>query len=259
VSRIAAVVRAGLKRAGYDLVKPQFARFGTSLPVDLGRICGEWDWLIETVFDVGANVGQFAAEALEGFPAARIHSFEPFPLAYAKLTAALADPRLTPHELALGDRRGKVTLYAYGAENETSHINSLIPDARFPRRFGFTPRELTVKADTVDLFCRDAGIDRIDLLKVDTEGFDLFVLKGAEAMLREGRIRFVYVEFNDLFEIPGATGGALLPMAEYLRGFGYAYLVTYTDFALYQRRVAVNANALFALPPEPLRAPTSLA
>ncbi|HVM99031.1 MAG TPA: FkbM family methyltransferase [Caulobacteraceae bacterium] len=258
MSLVASAFRAGLRRAGYDLVKPEFARFGTSLFVDVGRICREWDWLVEVVFDVGANVGQFAAEALAGFPAARIHSFEPFPLALAKLTAALSDPRLTTHELALGDARGETTLYAYGAEDETSHINSLVPDARFPRRFGYTPREVRVRADTVDLFCQDAGIERIDVLKVDTEGFDLFVLKGAKAMLEAGRIRFVYVEFNDLFEVPGATGGALIPIAEYLRAFGYAYLVTYTDFVLYERRVAVNANALFALPPVAMRAPASL-
>ena len=47
---------------------------------------------------------------------------------------------------------------------------------------------------TVDAFCAVHGIDKIDLLKIDTEGYDLVVLEGARELLRSGRARFILVE-----------------------------------------------------------------
>jgi len=257
MSLIANLFRSGLERMGYALIKPEFSRFGLSLYVDVRRIGRQWGWSTTTVFDVGANVGQFAAEALAGFPEATVWSFEPFPKSFAKLVDGGANARLKPFQLALSDRIGESAFFAYSEEGDGSHINSLTDKARFPQRFGYKPRELTVKTSTIDAFCSEHGVERIDLLKVDTEGFDLVVLTGAEAMLRAGRVRFIYVEFNDLFEIPGAEGGALIPIAEYLKRFGYAYLTTYTDFVIYKGEVSVNANALFVLPPESARAPAA--
>ena len=245
---VGTTLRALMTRLGYVAVKRDFIRFGYSLFTDIRRVSQAWGWSIETVFDVGANVGQFAGETLRELPEARVHSFEPHPGAFAQL-ARFSDPRLKAHELAMGAKPGDASLYVYGSEEETSLINSLTPDARFPLKFGYRAREVKVRCTTIDVFSANQGVERIDLLKVDTEGFDLFVLQGAERMLREGQVRFVYVEFNDLFTKDGTTGGALVPIAEYLAQFGFAYLCTYTDFVLYEGKVSVCANALFVAPP----------
>jgi FkbM family methyltransferase len=246
---ISALLRSQVSRLGYVMVKRDFTRFGYSLFTDIRRISKTWDWSIQTVFDVGANIGQFASETLRELPDTIVHSFEPHPRAFAKLSRSISGPRLSAHEWAVGDREGEAVLYVYGSDKDGSLINSLTPDARFPQKFGYQAREVKVRCTTIDAFCREAEVERIDLLKVDTEGFDLFVLRGAERMLREGRVRFVYVEFNDLFAKDNATGGALVPIAEYLEPFGFAYLCTYTDFVLYEGKVSVCANALFAVPP----------
>jgi hypothetical protein len=136
-----------------------------------------------------------------------------------------------------------------------SLINSLVADARFPTKFGYEAKEIKVACTTIDAFCADNKIPEIDLLKVDTEGGDLFVLQGARRTMEEGRIRFVYVEFNTLRSEPGTTGGALLPIADYLAPFGFQYVVTYTDFALHQNEISVCANALFAAPPRSKASP----
>lgn len=251
-SLVGSALRALMSRLGYVAVKRNFIRFGFSLFTDMRRLSQAWGWSIETVFDVGANVGQFAGETLRELPGARVHSFEPHPGAFAQL-ARVYDPRLKAHELAVGAEPGEATLFVYGSEEETSLINSLTPDARFPQKFAYRAREVKVRCTTIDAFSAEAGVERIDLLKVDTEGFDLVVLQGAERMLREGKVRFVYVEFNDLFTKDGATGGALVPIAEYLARFGFAYLCTYTDFVLYEGKVSVCANALFAVPPAEAR------
>jgi hypothetical protein len=51
-----------------------------------------------------------------------------------------------------------------------------------------------VEITTVDDYCSQHGIDRIDILKSDTEGFDLEVLKGASPLFAQHRIHLVYLE-----------------------------------------------------------------
>jgi hypothetical protein len=50
---------------------------------------------------------------------------------------------------------------------------------------------------TVDKFCKEKGVDRIDLLKIDTEGCELQVLKGAQEMLSGGYIKVIQFEFGE--------------------------------------------------------------
>jgi Methyltransferase FkbM domain len=94
----------------------------------------------------------------------------------------------------------------------------------------------------------DYHLKHIDVRKLDTEGSELMVLHGAEQVLREGRITFVYVEYLHLLQQPGVTGGGLAPIAEYLKRFGYTYLTSYTDYISEQELLMV-ANALFARKP----------
>lgn len=99
-----------------------------------------------------------------------------------------------------------------------------MPDAKYPTEFGYPYEEMPVQCSTVDGFCNENDIGRIDLLKVDTEGSELLVLRGAEKMLSQGRVRFVYIEFSTLLPQIGIAGGALVPIAEYLTQFGFEYL-----------------------------------
>ena len=163
--------------------------------------------------------------------------------------------QLSLHQTALGEKIGNVTLYEYGASGDGSLINSLVPNARFPVKFGYSAAEIAVPCTTVDTFCEENGVQHIGFLKVDAEGFDFFVLQGARRMLRERRVDYVYVEFNDLRPSFGTSGGALMPISDYLAEFGLQYVITYTDFVLSEREISVCANALFALPSPKAAAP----
>ncbi len=64
-----------------------------------------------TVFDVGANVGQFALAACKCFPAAQVHSYEPLARAYRELEGlASRYPRISPQRAALGRAPGRLKL-----------------------------------------------------------------------------------------------------------------------------------------------------
>ncbi len=130
------------------------------------------------IFDVGANVGQSAARFLTWFPEATIYCFEPSAQSVTELRKRLGG-RVRSFAIALGSHAGQARL-AHTGKSETFRIS----DAG----------EEDVAVQTVDLFCQEQGIERIDFLKVDTEGHDLEVLRGAESMLRQGKIAAVQVE-----------------------------------------------------------------
>jgi FkbM family methyltransferase len=141
---------------------------------------------IRVVFDVGANVGKTATRYLRQFPEADVFCFEPVSSTFAALQGALAhEPRARCFRLALTAARGSGTMQI--TDNSVS-CRLLEPGA------DGGPDVEPVETDTIDAFCAEHKVERIDLLKIDTEGGDLDVLRGAEAMLGEMRIDVLQVE-----------------------------------------------------------------
>jgi FkbM family methyltransferase len=144
------------------------------------------------IFDVGANVGQSAKTYRRLYPSAEIWSFEPFPSTYESLRRSLSDQKFHPMALALSDRTSKTKLNIGAA----SITNSLL------RRQTDTGETVDVETDTIDHLCREHGISNIDILKVDVEGAEDRVFKGASEMFSRGAIRAVFVEvyFRPVYE-----------------------------------------------------------
>jgi FkbM family methyltransferase len=147
------------------------------------------------IFDVGANRGQFLQSALTQLASRQIviHSFEPSSTAFSELRQRYgSQSRVTLNNLALGSEPAERSLY-YDVPG--SQLSSL-----YPRRVGhlgipFTGRE-TVRVNTLDSYCAAAGVNRIDLLKLDAEGHELEILKGADQMFERGAIGLVSFEFG---------------------------------------------------------------
>jgi FkbM family methyltransferase len=139
------------------------------------------------IFDVGANVGQSAAMFAEAFPSARIYAFEPVAATHATLKSRLAaHPNVSAFNLALGRRSGSVEI-----ESQRNSVMNRIVERR-----GAPARTKTEAAAMVagDAFCAEHSVERIDLLKIDTEGHDLEVLVGFQSMLKEMRIGLIDAE-----------------------------------------------------------------
>ena len=148
------------------------------------------------VFDVGANIGQTTREMREAFPQATIYAFEPVPDTYRLLlenTAAL--PGVNCQELGLSDRTFSTDIHL----QPSSGWNSIAKN--IDRGLGLTHVSLT----TVDAFCAGNNIRHIHLLKTDTEGHDLHVVRGAKRLLSERSVDVIYAEVGFYEEDRGHT------------------------------------------------------
>ena len=160
-----------------------FLPWGLDAFVDIGRRAPQVR--PTTIFDVGANVGQSALRFAESFPEATIWSFEPFEAAYTELEQATRGTKVRCFQLAFGAEAFTATVPLAAK----SDLNSLLSRAAAAE----VPRE-TVHVTTLDAFAVEHGVERIDFLKIDTEGFDLAVLQGAEQLLTSRAISLVQVE-----------------------------------------------------------------
>jgi FkbM family methyltransferase len=145
---------------------------------------------IDSIFDIGANVGQSARVFLDEFPLARIRCFEPVSKAFNELKQTfVANPRVDCHRLAFGAAKGRGTMVLAG----TSDISFLDAQSQGNATHAEVDME-SVDVDTVDEYCRTNDVSRISFLKIDTEGGDLEVLRGSVGMLAGQKIDLVQVE-----------------------------------------------------------------
>ncbi len=146
------------------------------------------------VFDVGANTGQYLDVLLENFgPDVDCHTFEPAQATFLPLAEHFKEKtNIHAVQLGLGKENGRIELYS---NHDGSTIASLYPIYNLDQQTTLVHKE-TIHIRTIDSYCAENSVPRIDFLKIDVEGAELDVLLGAETMLREGRIHFVQFEFG---------------------------------------------------------------
>jgi FkbM family methyltransferase len=178
MTRTAAIrgaLKSSLSRMGIDVRYLQHRPFGQAW-IDDVKYFKDGDEL-RTIFDVGANQGQTALKMIRAWPMARVFSFEPVPATFLMLQANTAQLRnVTAICAALGKSVGQESMTA----EPGSGTNTMLPVPSPPRQ-----DTVTVSLDTVSHFCEESKVDSIDLLKVDTEGSDLDVLRGANELLSD--------------------------------------------------------------------------
>ena len=148
------------------------------------------------VLDVGGNEGQYARLVRQLVPQAVIHSFEPSPVSFPKLAQTAREIDASAHQLALGDASTDIEFFDYADEAGSQHASVYreVIEGVHKRPASSTK----VPCRTLDEFAKQAGIGRIGLLKIDTEGHEMAVLRGARQLLGAGAIDVVQFEFNEM-------------------------------------------------------------
>jgi FkbM family methyltransferase len=138
------------------------------------------------VVDAGANIGiysEFLAKSVGS--SGVVHSFEPEANNFARLRAALSDfPNVRLNQLALSNRTGESTLYV------SDHLNV---DHRAYPTGNQGRRRVAIQSTTLDDYFPPR--ERVDLIKMDLQGFELHALRGARRVLDENRNIKLLVEF----------------------------------------------------------------
>jgi FkbM family methyltransferase len=157
---------------------------------------------VALVVDIGANVGQFSLVARHRWPQARIVSFEPLPACAAQVRALfVGDGRFECLSFALTDSAGPAAFHVTGAEDSSS----LLPIARRQVEEFETAEARVVQVETArldDALPPDAlpEAGRPIVVKLDTQGTELAVLRGGPTLLARATHLLVEVSFVELYE-----------------------------------------------------------
>lgn len=228
------MIRDIIRKMGFDLKRYDPQQVGVSAIADIRRFLrGANEPLI---LDVGANVGQSTMRFLNHFKKLRIHSFEPSPSTFERLEVNCSPySQVTCWNCGVGSKDGLVEFH----ENEMSDMSSFLTPSRFA--WGNIVKSSTVNVVSLDTFASEHDIKFIHLLKSDTQGYDLEVLKGAKGLMDENRIGLVYFEF--IFSHMYANLPAFDDVFRYLTDKGFL-LVSFYDLH-FQKELMSWADAMF--------------
>jgi FkbM family methyltransferase len=164
------------------------------------------------IFDVGANIGQSAIWFSKSFPHAQIYAFEPLPAVFRRLKREVAGRRgIEALNLACGESSGPIRIGAISSE--------LIQTVQVLSKDLADPDGDEIMVTTVDSFCEERRIRSIQILKTDTEGYDLDVLRGAARMLAAGNVDYILSEATIVKTDLLHTN--LFALQEFLERFGF--------------------------------------
>jgi FkbM family methyltransferase len=213
------LTRPGYRRALRERVAPS---------VEHEKIRFEHDFA--AVVDVGANRGQFAAFALERFPRASMYCFEPLPEPGRRLSRILEgrDSRVFP--FALAAESGTADFHVARADDSSS----LLPISRrqtevFPGTDEVRREEVVTRR--LDELLSPDELPRPSLLKIDVQGGELEVLRGADGIIESFDEVMVEASFTELYEGQALAGDVIC----HLEGRGFrlrgVYGMTFVDGA----------------------------
>lgn len=154
---------------------------------------------IRTVFDIGANIGQFAQEIRAELPSACLYSFEPIESCHQKLVRSMqGDKKFRAFKVALGDRKGTEIIHV----STYSPSSSLLPQSEelkkiFPHTKG--TREEKISIERLDDIWKTIPHPDNILVKMDVQGFEGKVIDGGVECLRRASTLIIETSFVELY------------------------------------------------------------
>ncbi|MGC9943896.1 MAG: FkbM family methyltransferase [Verrucomicrobiota bacterium] len=181
------------------------------------------------VFDLGANVGVWTVLMSKANPGVRVHSFEPNPSTFKLLKSNVEESQC-----------GNVRLNLAAVSNTSGQLNFQVPknaaifgrvappvngedkEGRFSQIDSFS-----VPAIRLWEYCQSNSIDEIDFLKIDVEGHELAALEGLGRLLRERKVKAIYIE--TMKENHDRMGTNFLDLLKFINDCGYVFHVLSED------------------------------
>lgn len=188
------------------------------------------------VFDVGANSGDTVSKIKKEIPSAIIHCFEPSKVVFKYLIDNVKTfSNVTCNQVAVGNENTTLKFNEYSWSVLNSFLKRKYTTSKISEKY-------FVDVITLDSYIDKEKIDYVNLLKTDTEGFELNVLKGAATTFKLNKVQFVLVEaFFDENYIGQASFGQIY---DYLIDNGFE-LVRFYDFTYTKDNLLSRSDVLF--------------
>lgn len=170
----------------------------------------------DIVVDIGANIGIYSLRFAQLASKGRVISFEPHPATFARLREHVrmnGFEHLIPMQYGIGPRNETLRLYEVVESN--SGMNRILPEGRVDP--STASHSIVVKPLREAI--RQLGLLRIDLIKIDVEGFEMDVLQGSEEVIRSFQpVLFIELDDENL-RVHGTSASALVAL---VRSWGYS-------------------------------------
>ncbi len=214
--------------------------FGIDQFEDIRRLYSKAQF--NTVFDIGANIGQTGKLFNQKFPDASIWCFEPVSSTFAQLHNNLNNERIKCFQIGFGESNS-VEPIAKLPDNSWSTISTLLIDKHLQSEQGTTTEDVTIRR--LDDFCVEHDVAHIDYLKIDTEGYDLMVLKGAKDLLASRAASFIQVETT--LNPDNVYHTAFLEIKDFLEQYDYRLFGIYDQKQWLKKKTKImqHCNAVF--------------
>lgn len=151
------------------------------------------------VLDVGANEGSFVVSIKAANPAAVVHAFEPNPPTFARLKTRLGESKdVVLNNVGVGEVAGTLEIFDYvnASPQGMGSAHASFLKSTFEDIYVQPHQAVKVPVVTLDDYAKTHKLKHIDLLVIDTEGYELKVLEGAAGLLKRGAVGAVQLEFN---------------------------------------------------------------
>ena len=238
------LIKKIVAKTGYVLIKREYlshlAHFNDTDVIGAYLLIGkkyDKDYDL-TFFDVGANTGQTTLRIKKFFPNSSVFVFEPINETFLELkknVSTLKNVRI--YNKAIGNQTGTIEVF----HRKYSEWNSLVPSLNVLAMNDGGLRE-TISVTTIDEFVIENSINKIHVLKTDTEGFEMEVLEGAMQCLKNGLIEMIYAEVG--FKDTDKQHVHWKRILELLEPYGFQFL-GFFDRTVSKDLLPHYANALF--------------
>lgn len=202
--------------------------------------------VVNTIFDIGAHVGQTAQHYRKLFKDAKIISFEPFPDSYSKLVQVSQSlDRVETHNLAVDERSGDKSFYStsFSAQNSLLKLTEAVGEYYNYQSDLTAVKPIQVKTTSLDDFCKSRDIQKIQICKMDVQGAELLALKGAVDLLANKAIDLLYLEvcFSKYYQ----DQALFYQIYDFLAGYNYSLFGLYNLYHGKNNLALVEGDALF--------------
>lgn len=196
------------------------------------------------VLDIGANCGAFSLPLAnqvvkKAYKGIQLHAFEPNPVIFNKLQTNLKlniplNQVVYPHQLGLGNEEGE---FGMTFDRSNSGHGKVISDT--------VNVDNKVRLSTVDNFVKEYQIEKVNFIKIDVEGFEPLVLKGAEYTIKAHR-PYLFIEVTEKWYLE--KNYSQINLFKQLEELGYSYFAEEGDsFVKIERSDQVYSDQQFNL------------